>query len=87
MHNRPDHSTEDLAGRIGDIAVRIDQELIVSDALRIDMLVYNEVINELKAQEIFLPVWEAQSLSYLKFYINRLGFLINFHVPLMKTGS
>ena len=69
MHNRPDHSTEDLAGRIGDIAVRIDQELIVSDALRIDMLVYNEVINELKAQEIFLPVWEAQSSSYLKFYI------------------
>ena len=87
MHNRPDNSTEDLAGRIGDIAVRIDQELIVSDALRIDMLVYNEVINELKAQEIFLPAWEAQSLSYLKFYIKRLGFFINFHVPLMKTGS
>ena len=87
MHNRPDHRTEDLAGRIVDIAVRIDQELIVSDALRIDMLVYNEVINELKALELFHPVWEAQSLSYLKFYIKRLGFLINFHVPLMKTGS
>ncbi|MES1225969.1 MAG: GxxExxY protein, partial [Bacteroidota bacterium] len=31
-------------------------------------------------------VWEAQLLSYLKLTDKRLGFLINFHVPLMKQG-
>ncbi len=40
--------------------------LVHGDGLRIDILVNNEIIIELKAQESFHPVWEAQLLSYLK---------------------
>jgi GxxExxY protein len=49
-------------------------------------LVDDLVIVEFKAQENYHPVWEAQLLSYLKLTKRRLGFLINFHVPLMKDG-
>jgi GxxExxY protein len=41
---------------------------------------------ELKAQELQHPVWEAQLLSYLKLTNKRLGYILNFHVPLMKDG-
>lgn len=52
----------------------------------IDLLVEDEVIIELKAIEIILPVHEAQIISYLKLADKRLGFLINFNVPLLKNG-
>lgn len=52
----------------------------------IDLLVENEIIIELKAVEGILPVHEAQILSYLKLADKRLGFLINFNVPVMKAG-
>lgn len=58
----------------------------VADGLRLDILVDDEVIVELKAQENYHPVWEAQLLSYLRLSNKRLGFLINFTVPLMKDG-
>ena len=53
---------------------------------RIDILVANEIIIELKAVECLLPVHEAQIISYLKLAEKRLGFLINFNVPLLKSG-
>ena len=49
-------------------------------------LVEDQIICELKAIEIVNPVWEAQVLSHLKLTNNRLGYLINFNVPLMKQG-
>jgi len=52
----------------------------------IDILVENEIIIELKAVEGLLPVHEAQIISYLKLADKRLGFLINFNVPLLKQG-
>lgn len=52
----------------------------------IDMLVADEIIIELKAVETILPVHEAQIISYLKLANKRLGFLINFNVPLLKNG-
>lgn len=52
----------------------------------IDILVEEEIILELKAVEIILPVHEAQIISYLKLADKRLGFLINFNVPLLKDG-
>lgn len=52
----------------------------------IDILVSNEIIIELKAVEGILPVHEAQIISYLKLAKKRLGFLINFNVPLLKDG-
>jgi GxxExxY protein len=52
----------------------------------IDILVENEVILELKSVETLLKVHEAQLISYLKLSNKRLGFLINFNVPLLKDG-
>lgn len=64
----------------------IYEGLTIDDGLRLDLLVDTLVIVELKAQENYHPVWEAQLLSYLKLTEKRLGLLINFHVPLMKNG-
>ena len=52
----------------------------------VDILVESEIIIELKAHEAILPVHEAQLISYLKLANKRLGFLINFNVPLLKNG-
>lgn len=52
----------------------------------IDILVEDEIILELKAIEGILAVHEAQIISYLKLANKRLGFLINFNVPLLKQG-
>jgi GxxExxY protein len=60
--------------------------LVIDEGLRIDILVDNLIVIELKAQEIAHPVWEAQLLSYLKLTNKRLGYILNFHVPLMKNG-
>lgn len=62
------------------------ENLLIEDGLRLDLLVEDLVIIELKAQENYHPVWEAQLLSYLKLTNKRLGLLLNFHVPLMKNG-
>jgi GxxExxY protein len=53
---------------------------------RMDLVVENLVIVELKAIERILPVNEAQLLSYLKLYNKKVGLLINFHVPMLKSG-
>jgi GxxExxY protein len=52
----------------------------------IDILVEKELIIELKAVEVILPVHEAQIISYLRIANKRLGILINFNVPLIKNG-
>ena len=52
----------------------------------LDILIENEIILELKAIEGLLPVHEAQLISYLRLADKRMGFLINFNVPLLKTG-
>lgn len=57
-----------------------------SEGLRLDLLVDDAIIVELKAQENYHPVWEAQLLSYLKLTNRKLGFIINFTVPLIKDG-
>jgi GxxExxY protein len=54
--------------------------------LRLDFLVGGKVIVELKAVETVLPVHEAQLLSYLRLAGLKLGLLINFNVPVMKSG-
>jgi GxxExxY protein len=64
----------------------IYQSLIIDEGLRLDLLIDDSIIVELKAQENYHPVWEAQLLSYLKLTGKRLGFLVNFHVPLIKDG-
>jgi len=53
---------------------------------RIDILVEKEIVIELKAVDMLLPVHDAQIISYLKLTNKKLGFLINFNVPLLKEG-
>ena len=47
--------------------------------LRLDLIVRNLIVIELKAVETLLPVFKAQLLTYLKLAENRQGLLINFH--------
>jgi GxxExxY protein len=54
--------------------------------LRIDMLVKNQLLVEVKAVEQMNRVFKAQILTYLKLTGLRLGLLINFNVPLIKNG-
>jgi GxxExxY protein len=54
--------------------------------LRLDMLVENEIIVELKAVETMIPLFDAQLLTYLKLTGKRLGLLIDFNVPLIKNS-
>jgi GxxExxY protein len=68
-----------------DIPIVYD-EIIFDEGLRLDVLVDNLVICELKAKDELNPVWEAQILSHLKLTKMNLGFLINFNVALIKNG-
>lgn len=54
--------------------------------LRLDLLVADSVIVELKAVERMTALHEAQMLTYLKLTGRRLGLLINFNVPALKDG-
>ncbi len=60
--------------------------LYFDEGLRLDVLVEDLVICELKAVELVNPVWQAQLLSHLKLTGKRLGYLINFNVPLIRDG-
>ena len=53
---------------------------------RIDLVVENLIIVEIKAIANILPVHEAQVLSYLKLDNKPLGLLLNFHVSVLKSG-
>jgi GxxExxY protein len=53
---------------------------------RLDLVVENLIVVELKTVEKLLPIHEAQLLTYLKLYRKRVGLLINFHVPVLKDG-
>jgi len=53
---------------------------------KIDVLVNDLVIIELKAVEKLLPIHDAQLLTYLKLYRRPLGLLMNFNVPALKDG-
>jgi GxxExxY protein len=58
----------------------LDKEFVL------DLLVEHEIVIELKAVEILMPVHEVQLLTYLKLADKKLGYLINFNVPLLKEG-
>ena len=60
--------------------------VLIDAAYRLDLVIDDLVIVELKAVERLLPIHEAQLLSYLKLSGKRLGLLINFHVLRLKDG-
>ena len=68
-----------------DIPIVYD-EMVFDEGLRLDVLVEDKVICELKSVETVNPVWEAQILSHLKLTGNRLGYLINFNVTNIGKG-
>ena len=62
------------------------EDLLIDNGYRVDLLVADRVIVELKAVEAILPVHRAQLLGYLKLGGFKLGYLLNFHVAQMRDG-
>lgn len=58
----------------------------LDNTFRVDLMIENYLIVELKAVEKILPVHSAQVISYLKMCNKPLGLLINFNVPVLKQG-
>lgn len=59
----------------------------IDNGYRLDLLVENKVIVEVKAVEHLIPVHEAQVLSYLKHSGKKVGLLLNFNVKILKDGG
>lgn len=62
------------------------KELTIGNAYKIDILVENKLVVELKCTEQLTDVHIAQVLTYLKLSGNKLGLLINFNNKLLKNG-
>jgi GxxExxY protein len=60
--------------------------LLIETGYRIDLLVEDKVVVEIKSVEHILPVHEAQLLTYLKLSKKRVGILLNFNVAHMQQG-
>jgi GxxExxY protein len=60
--------------------------LVIEDAYRLDLLVDDRLVVELKTVDAFADVHEAQVLTYLKFTRCSIGLLINFRTKLLKHG-
>ncbi|MCL5992221.1 MAG: GxxExxY protein [Bacteroidetes bacterium] len=60
--------------------------LKLENAYKIDILINDLVIVELKSVEALAPVFFAQTLTYLKLSGKKLGLLINFNTEILKTG-
>ena len=69
------------------VSVPIQYDGITFDeGFRLDVLVEEMIVCELKAVDTFNPVWKAQIISHLRLTKKQLGFLINFNVSLIKDG-
>jgi GxxExxY protein len=62
------------------------EEILVEQGYRLDLLVENMVVVELKALPAILPVHRSQLLSYLRLGSFKLGYILNFHVAQMRDG-
>ena len=62
------------------------KDVIIEGAYRLDLLVEDQVVVEVKAVEAVVPVHGAQLLSYLRLTGKPLGLLINFNVPVLTEG-
>ena len=62
------------------------KEVLLDCGYRLDVIVENSVIVELKTVEALKPIHEAQLLTYLKMTNKQIGLLINFNVPALKDG-
>lgn len=83
--------THELAKRGLQVACEVPLPVVydgvrLGAAYRLDMLVENTVVVELKAVEALAPIHQAQLISYLKLSCKRIGLLINFHSLHLKDG-
>jgi GxxExxY protein len=62
------------------------KDLVIPEAYRIDLLVENSLVIELKTVEALLPIHSAQLLTYLRMSRNHLGLLMNFHTVRLTDG-
>ena len=60
--------------------------ITIAAAYRLDILVDDKIVVELKSVEKLLPVHDAQLLTYLKLTGRRTGLLLNFNCPVLKDG-
>lgn len=60
--------------------------LVIDAGYKLDLLIDDSIIIELKAVEKLLPIHQSQLITYLKLSGKSLGFLVNFNVPLIKDG-
>ncbi len=84
-----------LAERLRRVGVKVELQkpvsftfdgIIFDNGFRIDLLVEDCVVVELKSVEILAPVYSKQVLTYLKLMNLHLGLLINFGAPTLKQG-
>jgi GxxExxY protein len=62
------------------------KEVKLDCGYRLDLVVEDEIIVEIKTIERLLPIHDAQLLSYLRLAKKRVGLLMNFHVPVLRNG-
>jgi len=62
------------------------KNILLDDGLRMDMVIENRVVIELKCVDKILPVHEAQLYTYLKLSGHRVGFIFNFYTRYLKDG-
>jgi len=62
------------------------KEIKLDCGYRLDIIVEDQVIIEIKAVERLAPIHEAQLLSYLRMLDRRVGLILNFHSTILKNG-
>ena len=62
------------------------KDVLLDCGYRLDILVEDEIVLELKSVEKILPIHDAQLLTYMKLGGWRLGMIFNFNVPLLRNG-
>ena len=62
------------------------KDVVINCGYRIDLLIENKLILELKCVEKLVPIHEAQILTYMKLAKIKTGLLINFNVQMLKNG-
>ncbi|MBM4177076.1 MAG: GxxExxY protein [Ignavibacteria bacterium] len=64
----------------------IYKEIKLECGYRLDILVENEIVIEIKSVDAISPIHQAQVLTYLRFANKKLGLLLNFNVRILKDG-
>lgn len=86
---------ECLASELKNVGLKIERqkpvpvifkEIKLKCGYRIDILIEDQIVVELKSVDQLAPIHEAQMLTYLKFSNKQIGLLINFNVLLLKNG-